>query len=118
MDCTKTPAGADLTTPLAGPMAEPSSVFGSDRGGLEPDVPPEANGMSDTPECSPCDSENNFGEGITERETFRPERPVDPNGPTVAEVGAHFAAAIVDNAAEALRAAARLGPKRVLSLLV
>jgi len=46
----------------------------------------------------------------------QPRRP-DPNAPTAAEVGAHFAAEIADNADGALQAAARLGPRRVLALL-
>ncbi len=70
-----------------------------------------------TPECLPCDPENDSDAGIAEQGPPPAQGPSGPNGPTVAEIGAHFAAEIAENAAKALCAAAWLGPKRVLALL-
>lgn len=53
----------------------------------------------------------------TDLEAAPTETVAGPHAPTAAEVGAHFAAEIADEADAALRAAARLGPRRVLELL-
>ena len=118
MNYAETPAGADLSALLAEHVVEPSVISKMSPDSLELGAQVEANGTIDTPEHAPDQAESDVGGETAEQAAYLPDRHVDPNGPTAAEVGAHFATQISENAVEALGVAARLGPKRVLALLV
>lgn len=62
-------------------------------------------------------SDTSQGEEIREQEPPETTAPADPKATMSAQVGAYFAAEINHAPDMALRAAGRLGPKRVLSLL-
>ncbi len=118
MNRTETSAGSDFATLLDRQEAALSSVSGEGQDPLQPDGRLETDALSSTVAGSPCDSPNAGEEVDAETQTLPAKERSDPTGLTAAEVGAHFAAEIANGADEALRVAARLGPKRVLSLLV
>jgi hypothetical protein len=124
MNRLETPGGADAATLLARYVAEPSSASGLCCRRADPDTAFNTAGISDTPESSSCDSGDASRKDAAEGEISQEEEwreplhwHADPNGLTATEVGAYFGAQIKSDAEEALRAAARLGPKRVLALL-
>ncbi len=70
------------------------------------------------PEIMPPGEQEVASAEVAEPEAPQTERLVYSDTPSAAQVGAHFAAEIADDAEAALHAAARLGPKRVLALLL
>lgn len=107
MNRTETSVGRDLERMLAVLQSEP------DGGDQEQPVPPETHEAS-----AGLDGEANCPEEAAHESQMSPgQEHTFSEGPTAAEVGAHFATEITDEAEMSLQAAARLGPKRVLALL-
>jgi hypothetical protein len=127
MNRPQTTAGITPETPLLGRRVEAEEATGANgllqalRASLDTGQPSQ---VSEGPSVHPVDGDA-LCEHVAGEEELETDDPGDaqpwrkgPNTPTAAQVGAHFAAAIAGDADGALRAGARLGPRRVLTLLM